>query len=94
MRKFKKNVSFMISNELQKKITAITGHESGLLKDPPEVGPETDDGFAFICSFSIQIIFIVAFFLLLIFVIVLNFVFWWIAFFKICLPVPKKLLQG
>ena len=84
----------MISNELQKKINAVTGREKELLKDSPGIGPETDDGFAFICSFSFQIIFIVAFFLLLMFVIILNFVFWWIAFFKICLPVPKKLIPG
>jgi hypothetical protein len=36
----------------------------------------------------------VAFMLLLMFVIILNFVFWWIAFFKICIPIPKKLLSG
>jgi hypothetical protein len=29
--------------------------------------------------------------LLIIFVVVLNLVFWWMAFFKICLPIPKRL---
>jgi hypothetical protein len=30
--------------------------------------------------------------LLLVFVIVFNIIFWWLAFFKICLPIPKSLL--
>jgi len=46
-------------------------------------------GVGMICSFSIQIIFIIAFILMFIFLILLNIVFWWIAFFKICFPVPK-----
>jgi hypothetical protein len=94
MRRFKKGVSFMISEPLQRKINLITGKEKELLKDNPSLGNEGSGGFAFICSFSIEIIFIVAFFLLLMFVIILNFVFWWIMFFRICLPVPKKLLGG
>lgn len=91
MRKFKKGVSFIISNSLQQKIDMLTGYERGILKDPPSVG-SPGDGLAWICTFSIQIIFIVAFFLLLMFVIILNFVFWWMAFFRICIPIPKKLL--
>jgi hypothetical protein len=94
MRRFKKGVSFMISEPMQRKINLITGKEKELVKDDPSLGNESSSGFAFICSFSIEIIFIVAFFLLLMFVIILNFVFWWILFFRICLPVPKKLLGG
>jgi hypothetical protein len=93
MRKFQKGVTFMVSNSLQKKINRLTGHEQELVKDGT-VGPESDDGLAWMCSFSIQIIFIVAFFLLLMFVIILNICFWWIAFFKICIPIPKKMLSG
>jgi hypothetical protein len=92
LRKFKPGVSFMMSNAMRKKVRQIENNEKSLLGDDPTLNPEDTGGVAFICSFSIQIIFIVAFFLLLIFVIVLNFVFWWIAFFKICLPVPKRLL--
>jgi hypothetical protein len=93
LRRFKKGVTFMISSSLQKKINSITGKEKTLLSDNPKVGGEGDD-LAYICSFSIQIIFIIAFFLLLMFAIILNFVFWWMAFFKICLPIPKKFLPG
>jgi hypothetical protein len=91
LRRFKKGVTFMLSSSLQKKVYSIIGKEKTLLTDNPELGDEGDD-WAFICSFSIQIIFIIAFFLLLMFAIILNFVFWWMAFLKICLPIPKKFL--
>jgi hypothetical protein len=92
MRKFQKGVKFMISGSMQQKINMITGNETNIIKDGT-VGSE-GTGLAFMCSFSIQIIFIVAFFLLLMFVIILNIAFWWIAFFRICIPIPKKLLSG
>jgi hypothetical protein len=94
LRKFNKGVTFLISNSLQKKINRLTGKEKTLLDDNPDLNPEQDDGLAFICSFSIQIIFIIAFLLLLVFVIIFNLVFWWLPFFRICLPVPKRLLSG
>lgn len=93
IRKFKKNVNFLISGSLQKKINMVSGNERKLLQDPPSAGSDSN-GLAWMCSFSFQIIFIVAFFLLLMFVIILNIAFWWIAFFRICLPIPKKLLLG
>jgi hypothetical protein len=43
-----------------------------------------------ICTFSIQIITLIAFVVMFIFAILLNIVFWWMAFLKICLPIPKK----
>jgi hypothetical protein len=92
MRKFQKGVKFMISGQMQQKINMIAGNEHKIITDGT-VGSE-GAGLAFMCSFSIQIIFIVAFFLLLMFVIILNIAFWWIAFFKICIPIPKKLLSG
>jgi hypothetical protein len=93
LRKLKKNVAFMMSEAMHKKSMSIAGKEKDLITGEPAL-TEPDGDFAFICSFSIQIIFIVAFFLLIMFVVILNFVFWWLAFFKICLPVPKRLLPG
>jgi hypothetical protein len=89
MRKFSKNVSFMLSESLQKKVNSITGKERDMMKntDPLPDG----SGVAFICSFSIQIVFIVALILLMMFVVILNIAFWWMAFFKICFPIPKGL---
>jgi hypothetical protein len=89
LRQAKKGVSFMLSNSMRKKMNSITGQEKNLLKDTATLA-EGPDGLAFICSFSIQIIFIVAFFLLLIFVVVFNLIFWWLPFFRICIPIPKK----
>ena len=89
MRKFNKNVSFMLSESLQKKMNAITGKEQEVIKDAPSLND--GGGIAFICSFSIQIVFIVALMLLLMFVVILNIAFWWMAFFKICFPIPKGL---
>lgn len=92
LRKFKKGVAIMMSNSMRQKMRMLDGHERDMLKDPPSAGQPDNAELAFICSFSIQIIFIVSFFLLLTFVIILNFVFWWIAFFRICLPLPKGIL--
>jgi len=92
LRKFQKGVSILISASMQQKINMLTGHERDIIKDGT-VGSDSN-GIAWMCSFSIQIIFIVAFFLLLMFVIILNICFWWIAFFRICIPIPKKLLSG
>jgi hypothetical protein len=93
IRKFNQGVTFIISDSLQQKINMLTGHERDILQSPTVGGPGSG-GIAWMCSFSIQIIFIVAFFLLLMFVIILNICFWWIAFFKICIPYPKSLLSN
>jgi hypothetical protein len=45
---------------------------------------------AWLCSFSIPIITICAFILLSIIIGLLNIVFWWLPFVKICLPMPKR----
>jgi hypothetical protein len=92
LRKASKNVTFMMSDAMRKKMAALLGNEESFLTDKPQTNLEDSFDVAFICSFSIQIIFIVAFMLLLIFVFVFNIIFWWLAFFKICLPIPKALL--
>jgi hypothetical protein len=90
MRKFKKNVAIIMSDSMRRKMAMVTGHEQDITSGKG-AGGDPGPGIAFICSFSIQIIFIVAFMLLLIFVILLNIVFFWILFFKICLPIPASL---
>ena len=93
LRKARKSVGFMLSDAMRKKMAQLTGHEEDLLSDNPAIGAEpTGDGFAFICTFSFEIIFIVAFFLLLVFVIILDLFFHWMFFFRICLPIPKSWL--
>ena len=95
MRKFKKDVSFMMSDAMRREgRTASSARRRPARRRPAELNDADGLGIAFICSFSIQIIFIVAFILLLIFVFILNIVFWWIAFFKICLPDPEEAAAG
>jgi hypothetical protein len=53
-----------------------------------DIGNGTSIGIGWICSFSIPIITICAFILLFVIVIALNLVFFWLPFFRICLPVP------
>jgi hypothetical protein len=48
-------------------------------------------GLAWICGFNIPIITLCAFIVLNIFLSLLNIVFWWMAFIKICIPVPASL---
>jgi hypothetical protein len=45
-------------------------------------------GLGWLCSFSIPLITICAFFVLNIFLSLLNIVFFWMAFIKICIPIP------
>jgi hypothetical protein len=49
--------------------------------------------FQWICGFNISIIFMIAFMLLITFVFLLNIVFWWVAFFRVCIPLPGGLFD-
>jgi hypothetical protein len=89
LRKFKKGVSLMMSEAMMRKAESLRGKERDLIKEETEL--TEPGGLAFICSFSIQIIFIVAFFLFFMFAIILNIAFWWMAFIRICFPIPKSL---
>jgi hypothetical protein len=85
LRKFQKGVAFMMSTALRNKIARITGKEKEVLSGG-SLGGEGTATLGHICSFSIPIITICAFILLMIIVVLLNIVFWWLPFFKICLP--------
>lgn len=61
----------------------LTGLSNGQAASP---GPSI--GLGWICSFSIPLITICAFFVLNIFLSLLNIVFFWLAFIKICIPFP------
>jgi hypothetical protein len=87
LRKAPKNVRIMVSRELQSQVQRVTDLNK-TLKGELNKGEPLDLGL--ICSFSLPIITICALVLLMIFVVVLNLVFWWLPFFKICFPVPVK----
>ena len=85
LKALKPNVAFAVPPKLAKLIAG----------DPMDLrdgkGDEGDGlGLGWICSFSIPIITICAFIVLSIFLSLLNLVFWWLPFLKICIPFPKK----
>jgi hypothetical protein len=84
LRKYDKNVAFLISDELAKQLNRVKGIKQLMDGDVDDAGI----GLGMICSLSIPIITLCAFFVLMIFIMLLNIVFWWMPFFKICFPVP------
>lgn len=85
LRKFKKNVAFLMSPKLREQMERIT---TDTLREGKLAGGVPFD-LGHICSLSIPIITLCAFILLFVIVIVLNIVFWWLPFFKICFPLKK-----
>ena len=89
LRRFPKNVAFLVSDQLRRQMSRVQGIKLGDL-DSGKLGAESGVNLGMICSFSIPIITICALLLLLIIVFVLNIVFWWLPFFRICLPLQLK----
>lgn len=56
-------------------------------------GTRGDSALAWICGFNIPIITLCAFIVLSIFLSLLNIVFWWLPFVKICIPIPATLAK-
>jgi hypothetical protein len=87
LRKFKKKVGFVLSPMLNAQVKSLSGVK---LKD-------VDDGklnsgsveLGEICTFALPIITLCAMIVLYIFLALLNIVFFWMPFLKICLPIPK-----
>lgn len=86
LRKLKPGVAFQVpkglANILNKDLSKV------LSGGNPGSGPAFD--IDWICSFSIPIITICAFVLLSIVLSLLNIIFFWLPFVKICLPIPKR----
>jgi hypothetical protein len=87
LRKAKKNVSFLISNQLRAQMDRVKDGKAALKGD---MGSETEIDLGFLCSFSIPIITICALIVLMIFISLLNIIFWWLPFLRICFPIPVK----
>jgi hypothetical protein len=87
LRKLRKNVNFMISNQLRAQMNRVTSLNDAL-KGQFADGGSFDVGL--MCSFSIPIITICALLVLMIFVQLLNIVFWWLPFLRICLPISLE----
>jgi hypothetical protein len=87
LRKFNKNVGILISKQLREQMSSVTD-----LKKALDGNLASGEGFdlGVICSFSIPIITICALVVLLVFLILLNIVFWWLPFFRLCFPIALK----
>jgi hypothetical protein len=85
LKKFDKGVAFLISNQLKAQMNRVAGLQELMDGD---TNPEGTIDLGMICSLSIPIITICALILLMIIVSLLNIIFQWLPFFKICLPIP------
>lgn len=83
LRKFPKNVTFLLSDQLKQQMSRLTDLKS---MTNGEFGSEGSLDIGLVCSFSIPIITICALFVLMIFISLLNIVFFWLPLFRICLP--------
>jgi hypothetical protein len=88
LRKFKKNVSVLFSDKLRNQMERVKDAKLGDLDDG-DISSESGFSLGMICSLSIPIITICAMILLMIIVKLLNIIFWWMPFFKICFPIIK-----
>lgn len=93
LRKYPKGVGFMISDQLGQQMKRIQGLQQ-LMDGNVNNGDSSGYGLGMICSLSIPIITICAFLVLMIFLILLNIVFFWLPFFKICFPIPTLKAKG
>ncbi|MFL5699391.1 MAG: hypothetical protein ACJ797_20110 [Ktedonobacteraceae bacterium] len=88
LRKYKRGVGLQFSPELNNLISRVN---TKMLQGGP-LSPADPNGanlsIAFICSFSISITFLVAIIVMFIFLILFNIIFWWLAFIRICFPIP------
>jgi len=84
LRKLRKSVTVGLSEQFQRQVSRV-----GELKDDFKAKPGQELDFGMVCSFSIPIVTLVALIVLMIFVIILNLIFFWLPLLKICFPVPK-----
>lgn len=86
LRRFSRGVAIEMPPKLRKILDGISPKQ--LKEEPPDEGG--DWGVGMVCMFSFQIFFLLSFIIAFIFLILLNIAFWWLAFIKICFPIPVK----
>ena len=87
LRRYPHGVTFLFSDELSRSMSRVSSLK-GALDGKAEAGRPL--GLGMVCSFSIPIITMVALLLLMLIVTLLNFVFGWLPYLRVCLPVPFK----
>lgn len=84
MAKLKPNVAFQVPASVQDALAGLR------IRKPLEVEKGgVKLGLDWICGFSIPLITLCAFIVLFIFLTLLNFIFWWLPFIRICIPIPR-----
>jgi hypothetical protein len=86
LRKFSRNVGFVFSKTFRDQMQTVSDAKQALKGN---LGAAGSFDLGEICSFSIPIITICAVLVLMIFIVLLNIVFWWLPFVRICFPLPK-----
>jgi hypothetical protein len=89
LRRFPKGVGVLMSSKLRRQVERVRNRKLDDIVDG-NVDEDPGWGIGMICSLSIPIITLCAFIVLMIFLQLLNIVFWWMAWFRICLPVPVR----
>jgi hypothetical protein len=90
VRNFKPNVAFQVPKNIFNLLAK--NKPKDFLEGKAEDGGS--GGLDWLCGFNIPIITLCAFIVLSIFLALLNIVFWWLAFIKICIPLPRSLTSG
>jgi hypothetical protein len=85
LRAFKRGVGMEMTPELRDVMNRV---HKGLADGEDLLDNGVEWTLGMICSFSIQIVTLVAFIVMFIFLILLNLIFWWLPFLKICFPIP------
>lgn len=86
LEKLKPDVTFDVPPKLKALLDGVS--LEGLLEGKKGDGSGLGIGWTWLCSFSIPIITLCAFLVLSIFLALLNFIFFWLPFVRICLPIP------
>jgi hypothetical protein len=91
LRKYNRNVAIIMSNKLREQVVSVSNAKETLKGN---VGQGQAFELGQICSFSIPIITICALIVLMIFIMLLNIVFWWLPLLRICLPIALPARKG
>jgi hypothetical protein len=84
-----RGISMVFSSQLRNQMERVRGITLEAL-DEGDVRPPGSWTIGMICSFSLPIITLCALILLMIIIQLLNIVFWWLPFFRICFPIPVR----
>lgn len=88
------NITFAVPAGLFNAIDGMTLDDLLKGKEPSKKSDDGSPALDWICGFNIPIITICAFIVLNIFLQLLNFIFFWLPFIKICIPIPRTSSGG